>query len=164
MLISIVKEREWSFHKMGIDMSSAFDTINRQCSSLLNLLGDAGCTRDEIRLVRFLLSNTKIKVRVNNATFLEFTSTIGGPQGDSVSGLCFTLTLAGACYRLRAVTLRLTPPITPCGMPEEDACSDDIDYLCEDKDALEALLPIAKKVFKEWNLNNNERLCTCLHS
>ena len=41
-------------------------------------------------------------------------------------------------------------------MPEEDAYSDDIDYLGEDKDALEALLPIATKVFKEWNLNVNE--------
>ncbi|XP_063682576.1 uncharacterized protein LOC134817369 [Bolinopsis microptera] len=161
MLISIVKEREWSFHKMGLDMSSAFDTISRQ--TVLNLLDDAGCTRDEIRLVRFLLSNTKIKVRVNNATSLEFISTNGGPQGDSVSGLCFTITLAGACYHLRAVTLRPTPPISPSGMPEEDAYSDDIEYLGEDKDALEALLPVATKVFKEWNLNINESKTEFVH-
>ena len=140
---------------MGLGMSSAFDTISRQ--TVLNLLDDAGCTRDEIRLVRFLLSNTKIKVRVNDATSLEFTSTIGGPQGDSVSGLCFTLTLAGACYHLRAVTLRPTPPISPSGTPEED------DYLGEDKVALKALLFIATKVFKEWNLNVNESKTEFVH-
>ena len=49
---------------MGIDMSAAFDTIKR--STILNLLADAGCSDDDIRLVRFLLSNTKIRVRVNN--------------------------------------------------------------------------------------------------
>ena len=102
-------------------------------------------------------------MRVNDATSLEFTSTNGGPQGDSVSGLCFTITLAGACYHLRAVTLRPTPPISPSGMPEEDAYSDDIDYHGEDKDALEALLPIATKVFKEWNLNINESKTEFVH-
>ena len=64
---------------MGLDMSSAFDTINRQ--TVLNLLDDAGCERDEIRLVRFLLSITKIKVKVNDSISAEFISTIGGPQG-----------------------------------------------------------------------------------
>ena len=49
---------------MGIDMSAAFDTIKR--STILNLLADAGCSDDDIGLVRFLLSNTKIRVRVNN--------------------------------------------------------------------------------------------------
>ena len=105
---------------------------------MLNLLDDAGCERDEIRLVRFLLSNTKIKVKVNDSISAEFISTIGGPQGDSVSGLCFTLTLAGACYHLRAVTSRPTPPISANGMPEEDEYSDDLDLLSEDKDVLDS--------------------------
>ena len=73
------------------------------------------------------------------------------------------LCLAGACYHLRAVTLRPTPPISPSGMPEEDAYSDDIDYLGEDKDALEALLFITTKVFKEWSLNVNESKTEFVH-
>ena len=64
MMIAIVMEKHWSFHRMGIDMSAAFDTIKR--STILNLLADAGCSDDDIGLVRFLLSNTKIRVRVNN--------------------------------------------------------------------------------------------------
>lgn len=161
MLISLVKEREWEFHKMGIDMSSAFDTISRQ--TVLNLLEDAGCSRDEIRLVRFLLSNTKIKVRINGDISLEFTSTTGGPQGDSLSGSLFTLVLAGACYHLRAVTGRPTPPINISGMPEEDEYSDDLDYLNEDKSLLVDLLPVATKVFKEWNLVVNESKTEFVH-
>ena len=30
ILISVVLKKEWSYHRMSIDMSSAFDTINRQ--------------------------------------------------------------------------------------------------------------------------------------
>ena len=49
MLISVVLKKEWSYHRMSIDMSSAFDTINRQ--TVLNVLDDAGCTDDEIKMV-----------------------------------------------------------------------------------------------------------------
>ena len=84
---------------MGLDMTSAFDTINR--TTILNLLSDAGGSEDDIRLVRFLLSKTKIKVKVNSAISIEFESSIGSPQGDSLSGTLFTLTLAGALHHLR---------------------------------------------------------------
>ena len=79
-------------------MSSAFDTIRRQ--TIPNLLIDAACNDDEARLVRFLLGNIKIKVIVNKELSIEFESSIGGPQGDSLSGKLFTLSLAGALYNL----------------------------------------------------------------
>ena len=60
---------------MGIDMSAAFDTIKR--STILNFLADAGCSDDDIRLVRFLFkSNTKIQVRVNNTVSVVFETTL----------------------------------------------------------------------------------------
>ena len=70
-------------------MSSAFDTISRQ--TVLNILSDAGCTEDEIRLVRLLLSNTKLRVRVGKSTSDVFISIAGAFQGDSLSGILFTL-------------------------------------------------------------------------
>ena len=82
MLVAVVMRKHFEFHKMGIDMSSAFDTIKR--STILNLLADAGCTDDDIRLVRFLLSNTVLKIRVNNAFSVEFITTLGSFQGDSL--------------------------------------------------------------------------------
>ena len=139
---------------MGLDMSSKFDTIRRQ--TILDLLCDAGCSEDEIRLVRLLLSRTKIKVKVNSALSAEFESSIGGPQGDSLSGSLFTLTLAGALYHLRAVTMRPTPPIDENGMPNESEYSDDVDFLSTNEEDLKSLLPIATSIFKEWNLGVNQ--------
>ena len=71
------------------DMSSAFDTIKR--STILRLLEDAGCSDDDIRLVRLLLANTKIRVRVNSTLSAEFVSANGAFQGDTLSGTLFTL-------------------------------------------------------------------------
>ena len=153
ILVSIVLEKKWSFHKMGLDMSSAFDTIRRP--TILNLLKDAGCSEDEVRLVRFLLSNTKIKVKVNKSVSIEFISSLGGPQGDSLSGTLFTIVLAGALYHLRAVTERPTPPIQECGMPEESEYSDDVDFMNTQLNTLKSLLPTATTIFKEWNLEVN---------
>ena len=151
MLISVVMEKKWEFHKIGIDMSSAFDTINRQ--TILNLLADAGCTEDEIRLVRFLLSNTKLRVRVNNTLSAEFISTEGAFQGDSLSGTLFTLTLAGALNHVRAmVAFRPNPPIAP----NESEYSDDVDYIDEDYQRLVEMLPTVKRVLSDWCLFMND--------
>ena len=147
-------EKKWSFHKLGLDMSSAFDIIRRQ--TILDLLIDAGCNDDEVRLVRFLLSKIKIKVKVSKELSLEFESSIGGPQGDSLSGKLFTLVLAGALYNLRAVTSRPTPPIKFDGMPEESEYSDDVDFMDTDKSTLDALFAKAKAILGKWNLLVNE--------
>jgi hypothetical protein len=103
ILTTVVMEKKWSFHKLGLDMSSAFDTIRGQ--AVLDHLIDAGRNEDEVRLVRFLLSNIKIKVKDNTELSLEFKNSIG----DSLSCKLFTLVLAGAFYHLRAVTARSTP-------------------------------------------------------
>ena len=135
-------------------MSSAFDTIKR--STILSLLAEAGCSQDEIKLVRFLLSNIKIRVKVESEVSIEFESSVGGPQGDSLSGKLFTLYLAAALYHLRAVTNRPTPPIADTGMPMESEYSDDVDFMDTSEQSLQALLPVAKSVFSDWNLQINE--------
>ncbi len=56
---------------------------------------------DEIRLVRLLLSNTKLRVNVNGTMSVEFQSFLGAFQGDCLSGCLFTLVLAGALCDLR---------------------------------------------------------------
>ena len=96
MLLAVVMERHWSFHKMGIDMSAAFDTIQR--STVLNLLKDAGCSEDDIRLVRFLLSNTLIKIRIDKTYSVVFETTLGSFQGDSLSGCLVPEDVTCCCY------------------------------------------------------------------
>ena len=156
MLLSVVMEKRWSLHKMGIDMSSAFDTIRR--STIIDLLADAGCSDDDIRLVRYLLSNTKLKIKINQTFSGEFEVTIGAFQGDSLSGNLFTLYLAGSLYHLRAVvsTLRPNPPIADSLLPLEWEYADDVDFVDEDKEILEQILPICKEILAEWNLFVNE--------
>jgi len=154
-MIAVVMEKHWSFHRMGIDMSAAFDTIKR--STVLNLLADAGCSEDDTRLVRFLLSNTKIRIRVNKTFSVEFETTLGSFQGDSLSGLLFTLVLAAALNHLRTLTpWRPTLPFDPNTlMPLEKEYADDVNFLDEEKVRLEFVLPVATHVLKEWNLNVN---------
>ena len=161
ILTSLVMKKNWSFHKMGLDMSSAFDTIKR--STILSLLVDAGCSEDDIRLVRFLLSNIKIRVKVESEVSIEFESSVGGPQGDSLSGKFFTLYLAAALYHLRAITNRPTPPIADTGMPMESEYSDDVDFMDTSEENLVNLLPVAKSVFSEWNLQINESKTEFVH-
>ena len=143
MLVSVVKKKDWEYSKMGIDMSAAFDTIKRK--TVLKLLTDAGCTEDEVRLVRYLLANTKLRVRINSDMSVEFESSIGAFQGDSLSGKLFTLVLAGALYEVRSKLQRSEPPVSPDGLPEEEEYADDVDYMGEDMDELKDMMPQSKR-------------------
>ena len=139
---------------MGIDMSAAFDTIKRKTA--LKLLTDAGCTEDEVRLVRYLLANTKLRVRINSDMSVEFESSIGAFQGDSLSGKLFTLVLAGALYEVRSKLQRSEPPVLPDRLPEEEEYADDDDYMGEDMDELKDMMPQIKETLAEWNLFVND--------
>lgn len=59
----------------GIDMLSAFDSINREL--LVEILGTF-LDEDELRLVQFLLSDTQICIKIKGATTeLPFISNVG---------------------------------------------------------------------------------------
>ena len=158
MLLSVVQRKKWEFHRMGIDMSSAFDTIRR--TSILELLVACGCNDDEIRLVRLLLSNTKLRVKINGTLSTEFLSLLGAFQGDCLSGCLFTLVLAGALCDLR-LTLsasmgRPNPPITSLGLPLDCEYADDVDFMDEEEENLKSILPVATAILRSWNLFVNE--------
>lgn len=158
ILVSIVQRKKWEYNRMGIDMSSAFDTIRR--TTILDLLEKAGCDEDEVRLVRLLLSNTKLRVKVNGTLSAEFQSLLGAFQGDCLSGCLFTLVLAGALNELR-VTLEIemgipNPPLSNISLPLETEYADDVDFNNEDEETLRAILPQATSILKSWNLFVNE--------
>ena len=82
-----------------IDMSAAFDTIDR--ATLLNIL-ETIIEEDELRLVRFLLSNTCLNIRIGGTKEeKKFTSNIGTPQGDSLSPILFGVYLENALKEVR---------------------------------------------------------------
>ena len=159
MLVSVVVRQKFQFHKMGVDMSRAFDTIKRK--TILYQLIAAGCNDDEVRLVRLLLSNTVLKVKVGDILSKPFESYIGAFQGDCLSGKLFTLVLAGALYDLRGILETLNPPvpnppISAEGMPLESGYADDLDFFSTERETLEAIFHVAKDTFKDWNLFINE--------
>ena len=130
----------------GIDMSAAFDTIQRQ--RLLQILEEI-LEEDEIRLVQFLLSNTNISIKVNGATQeLPFLSNIGTPQGDSLSPVLFILYLEKALKEIRDL-----PDKKEDYLPSEIAYADDVDFvsLIQHKD-----IKAVQAVLKKYNLLVNE--------
>ena len=173
MMLAVVMRKEFEYYKLDIDMSSAFDTIKRDV--VLNVLADAGCTDDELRLVRLLISNTQLKVDVNGTLSLVFESIIGAFQGDCLSGDLFTIILAAALHHLRAILSQVAqapyvvnhpipnPPIAASFMPLETQYSDDTSFSNCKKEPLEDLYPVCKKVFGEWNLSVNDSKSEHLH-
>ena len=127
MMISISLRKNWQFFKMAIDMSQAFDKMKR--GIILSLLEDAGCSDDDIVLVRYLLSDTKMRIKINKEKSKEIETSLGSGQGDSLSGKLFVLYLTAALNHLRSVLTRPNPPINNDLMPLETAYVDDCDFL-----------------------------------
>jgi len=94
-----------------------------------------------------------LKVRVEEELSAKFESLLGVFQGDSLSGKLFTLELR---QRLAESPPHIpNPPISKEGMPMQSEYSDDVNFMNTSKASLEAILPIAKEVFKDFNLNIN---------
>ena len=71
-------------------MSVAFDTINRQ--KLLDVIEE-----DELRLIRFQLSNTHINLKVNGTEIrVSFLSNTETPEGEGLSPVLFIIYLEHA--------------------------------------------------------------------
>ena len=154
MMISVVMRKRWTFCKMGIDISRAFDAVKR--STIIDLLYDAGCCSDDVRLVQYLLSITRLKIKVNKSLSEEFESLLGAFQGDSLSGKIFTLVLAAALNHLRAVSGRPYPPISSTGLTLESQYADACDFIDEDMEQLRQVEEYAKQILPQWNLIVNE--------
>ena len=106
----------------GIDMSSAFDTINRKV--LLEIL-EKFLDEDEIRIIQFLLSNTHISIKVSGATTEHpFLGNVGTPQGDSLSPVLFIIYLEEALKEVRELPDHQEPHL-----PSEVAYADDVDFV-----------------------------------
>ena len=160
ILTSVVLRKKWSFHKMGIDMSRAFDTKKKV---VLNLLNDAGCTNDDISLVRYILADTKLCIKINKSRLEELEITLGSGQVDSLSGKLFTLYLAGALHHLRATLKRPHPTVSEDFMPLESEYVDDCDCFSESQEKLKQTLLKIEKVLDEWNLKVNPSKTEYVH-
>ena len=143
---------------VGIDMSSAFDTIDRR--SLLNEL-TSFLNEDECRMIRLLLSNTSITIRFDNHEPETVSTNIGSPQGDSISGCLFNIELERALRSVREKVNTLKPSIehsyagNTC-LPSEMEYADDTDFMTESFTEKEYIKSIVKDTLAEHNLLVND--------
>ncbi|KAK3797086.1 hypothetical protein RRG08_053742, partial [Elysia crispata] len=125
-LAAKAKKEDVEFKITGIDMSAAFDTIDRQI--LLDII-ERIVEEDELRIIRFLLSDTVINIRISGATEERpFVSNIGTPQGDSLSPVLFSVYLENALKEVRTILPRPTNELEKT-LPTEIAYADDVDFV-----------------------------------
>lgn len=110
-------------------MSSAFDTIDR--TKLVEIV-ESFLNEDEARIVRRLLSNTTLEVRVKGAETKPFISNVGSPQGGSISGPLFEIYFEHSLREVRTeiVNFEVTQRIQKDeSLPDEMIYADDCDFL-----------------------------------
>ena len=78
-MISQVQHFKKVTYVLGIDLSKAFDTIDR--TKLMEVLKNI-VDEDSLRLIHLLLDQTSLQVNFGNSVQESFTSNIGTPQGD----------------------------------------------------------------------------------
>ena len=88
-----ISSDDYHIHILMMDMSRAFDTVNRKLlmEDLKEVLND-----DELHIIKLLLHDVKLVVRCGTSHGEEFTTHMGVPQGDCLSPILFTLYLANA--------------------------------------------------------------------
>ena len=136
----------------GIDMSSAFDTIKRD--KLIEIVSTF-LDEDEIRMIRFLLTNTSLEIKMNDIETQPFESNIGSPQGDGLSGTLFNVYFEHVLRKLR-LQLQQNNSIENTKRPDEPIYADDADFLTTDLQRDIKLNRIVKNVLLEDNLKVNE--------
>ena len=146
-----------------VPMSSAFDTINRE--ELLNITAGF-IDEDEMRILRLLLSDTTLEVKVKGAEASQFTSNIGSPQGDSISGPLFTVYFENALKDLRQAIDEEPIDVKEINMqwieqsssemPHEMEYADDCDLITENEKKKEMILSKTRDILTKNNLLVNE--------
>ena len=132
-ILAKVQEVKIRIYVIGIDMSSAFDTIDR---NKLIQITESFLGEDEARFIRRLLSNTTIEVRVKGAVTKPFESNIGSPQGGSISGPLFEIYFENSLVEVRKdiILFKTNQNIidNETSLPDEIIYADDCDFITED--------------------------------
>ena len=88
-----ITSKDYKIIFLLLDMSKAFDTVRRV--DLLVILKDT-LEKDELNMMKNLVENVKLRVRIGKSLGKEINTNIGIPQGDCLSLILFVLYLAEA--------------------------------------------------------------------
>ena len=158
-LTAKIQKVEAKVHLSGIDMSSAFETINRE--HLLNII-KSNFDENVYRMIGFFFSNTTVEVRLRGATTSSFTSNIRSTQDDRISGILFNIYLEDALRRAMTKVVQNNPQIEhsytkvkKVSLSREMIYADDTDILSTDVIKKIRVLYAICEVFPERNLHIN---------
>ena len=157
-MIAKALSKQVTIYITGLDLSSAFDTIRRD--ELIKILGNI-INDDEVRMIRLLLSNTTLNVKMNNADTAPFESNVGSPQGDAISGVLFNIYLEDALRRVRTSlnsrdsTIEHTYVHPRSSLPREMCYADDSDYPTLDTIRRDEILAATFDILPQRNLKVN---------
>ena len=150
LLCAKAQRQRSSVEFLGIDLSRAFDTVRRD---KLMVILQSFLDESEVRMIRFLLAATSLEPRLSTEECLAFATTIGTPQGDSLSPVLFTIYLEAALRDLRS---RLPPrPPADTALPLDVEYADDTDFVSTSRPFLNAIERIAPACLAEWSLQIN---------
>ena len=119
-----------------------------------------------MRMIRLLLADTSLEPRLSTGDCHAFATSIGTPQGDSLSPVLFTVYLEAALRDLRS---RLpTRPLADANLPLDVEYADDTDLISTSRLFLDDIERIAPACLDEWSLAINasktERSSVCRHA
>ena len=105
-----ITSSEYEINLLMLDMSKAFDTIQRGYlfDDLKQILNP-----DKLCLIHLLLDNVEIAVKLENELGELFKSLIGSPQGDAASALFFIIYLATILRKSKIQIENKENPIVP---------------------------------------------------
>ena len=140
----------WDIHILGINLSRAFDTFRRD--QLMSVLKEV-VNEDGLRLIQYQLSGTKLHVRLRKTSSPTFPTTIGTPQGDSLSPVLFTVYLEAALQQLRKEAAQR--PYVDLHLPLELIYADDTDFVSTSRRWLSQLEATTSSTLVQWSFNMN---------
>lgn len=135
---------------LGIDLSRAFDTIDR--AKLLEIVRPL-TDQDEYRMIISLPSGSSAKVRVAGMLSSSFNLDIGSPQGDGLGPVLFIVYLE-TC--LKEVRQKLPPrPLSDINLVEESQYADDCDLCGTSIEWLKEVSDIISTIFEQYGFAVN---------
>ena len=117
-------------------------------------------------MIRLLLADTSLEPRLSTGDCHAFATSIGTPQGDSLSPVLFTVYLEAALRDLRSHLP--TRPLADANLPLDVEYADDTDFISTSRLFLDDIERIAPACLAEWSLTINasktERSSVCRHA
>ncbi len=138
-----ITSSDYKLHILLLDMSKAFDTVRR--GELLKIMRDF-LDQDELHMMKILIEDVQLSVRVGKSHSSMFNTNIGIPQGDSLSPILFTLYLANALQPTKDISSNYTVPEHGYSVPKtvpdftiNQQYADDISWITNNKEYKDAI-------------------------